>query len=258
VVCNLVSNAIKFTPPGGDVHVQLAVRPTEVGLVVRDTGPGIPADFLPHMFERFRQADRGSARGQGGLGLGLAIVRHLVELHGGSVRAENAPSGGAVLSVVLPPRATLRPSALGWQSSRAVVLSPRGGNGVELNGIRVVLVEDEADTRESLSAALEAFGAEVVAVDSAAAALRALESERPDVLLSDIGMPDEDGYSLIRQVRALEAAPGGARLPAAALTAYVRAEDRASALRAGFDAHVHKPVEPLDLARVVQRLAQRV
>jgi signal transduction histidine kinase/DNA-binding response OmpR family regulator len=255
VVSNLVSNAIKFTPAGGEVHVELSVRPAEVNLVVRDSGPGIPADFLPHMFERFRQAESGSARGQGGLGLGLAIVRHLIELHGGSVRAENAAQGGAVLTVTLPPRPALRPSAVGWQG-RSSVPAVMPGNGVHLDGIHVVLVEDEDDTRESLCAALQSFGAHVVAVSSAVAALSALETERPDVLLSDIGMPEQDGYSLIRQVRAREQTPE-ARLPAAALTAYVRAEDHASALRAGFDAHIHKPVEPLELARAVQRLARR-
>jgi signal transduction histidine kinase/DNA-binding response OmpR family regulator len=255
VVSNLVSNAIKFTPAGGQVYVDLSVGSAEVTLTVRDNGPGIPPDFLPHMFERFRQADSGSARGQGGLGLGLAIVRHLVELHGGTVRAENVTEGGAVLTVTLPPHAGLRPSAVGWKATSSIAAAP-SGNGVHLDGINVVLVEDEDDTRESLCAALQAFGAHVVAVGSAHAALSALEAQRPDVLLSDIGMPEQDGYSLIRQVRAREQAPG-VRLPAAALTAYVRAEDHASALRAGFDAHIHKPVEPIELARVVQRLAQR-
>lgn len=256
VVTNLVSNAIKFTPASGDVYVDLSIDSAAVTLTVRDSGPGIPADFLPFMFDRFRQADIGSSRGHGGLGLGLAIVRHLAELHGGTVRGENAPAGGAVLTVTLPPPRSLRPAAVRWPGPDAAGRPLAIGNGVRLDGIRVVLVEDEDDARESLRAALQAFGAEVVAVDSAGAALHALERQRPDVLLSDIGMPGEDGYALIQKVRAREGtiAP---RLPAAALTAYVRAEDRTTALNAGFDVHVHKPVEPLELARVVHRLTHR-
>jgi CheY-like chemotaxis protein len=206
------------------------------------------------VFERFRQADTGSSRGHGGLGLGLAIVRHLVELHGGTVRAANAPNGGALLTVSLP-RLPLIPSALRREGAY-LMLPPGKPTGVWLDGIRVVLVEDEADARESVSQALQAFGAHVVAVDSAEAALSALDQSRPDVLLSDIGMPGHDGYALIQAVRARETGRD-ARLPAAALTAYVRAEDYTSALNAGFDAHVHKPVEPLELARIVRRLAER-
>jgi signal transduction histidine kinase len=253
VVSNLVSNAIKFTPKGGRVTLGLRVDLTELQLTVLDTGPGIPSEFLPHMFERFRQADTGSGRGHGGLGLGLAIVRHLVELHGGTVVAANAPNGGALLTVSLP-RLPVIPSAVRRDATRPVLPAGRP-HTVWLDGIRVLLVEDEADARESLGQALQALGAHVVAVESAAAALLALDQSRPDVLLSDIGMPERDGYSLIQAVRAREAGRD-ARLPAAALTAYVRAEDYASALNAGFDAHVHKPVEPLELARIVRRLAE--
>ena len=254
VVANLVSNAIKFTPKGGRIAVELQVDATQLRLTVLDSGPGIPSEFLPHVFERFRQADTGSARGHGGLGLGLAIVHHLIELHGGRVRAENAPGGGALLSVTLR-RSPVIPSAMRREVAR-LMLPARKANGVWLDGIRVVLVEDEADARESLSQALKALGAHVVAVESAEAALSALDEARPDVLLSDIGMPGRDGYDLIQAVRAREAGKDS-RLPAAALTAYVRAEDYASALRAGFDAHVHKPIEPLELARVVRQLTQR-
>lgn len=253
VVWNLVANAIKFTPDGGRVDVRVDVEPAQLNLHVSDTGPGIPPEFLPHVFERFRQADSGTARQHGGLGLGLAIVRHLTELHGGSVQAENLSNGaGARFTIKLPRQAT----------PAAAVQVPRGaasasGNGLQLDGIRVVLVEDEVDARESLTTALELFGASVVAVNSAAAALSAMEAHPPDILLSDVGLPGEDGYTLIKQVRERELELGR-HVPAAALTAHVRAEDRATALRAGFDAHVHKPIDPLALARLVKRLAVKV
>jgi signal transduction histidine kinase/DNA-binding response OmpR family regulator len=251
VVWNLLSNAIKFTPEGGRIELRLTLDDTSVSVAVRDTGSGIPPDFLPHLFERFRQADSSAGRKHGGLGLGLAIVRHLVELHGGAISAENLAHGGAAFTVRLPrsPRASLQRSGFGPDNSSRP-------SGTRLDGIRVVLVEDEPDTRESMTTALQLFGAHVVAVSSASAALLALEHQRPDVLLSDLGMPGDDGYTLIRQVRAREAEEGG-RLPAAALTAHVRPEDSAGALRAGFDTHVHKPVEPLELATVVRRLAGR-
>jgi signal transduction histidine kinase/ActR/RegA family two-component response regulator len=254
VVANLVSNAIKFTPKCGRVALELHIDATQLRLTVLDSGPGIPPEFLPHVFERFRQADTGSARGHGGLGLGLAIVHHLIQLHGGTVHADNAPGGGALLTVTLPRRPVI-PSAVRREGAH-LMLPARQAHGVWLDGIRVVLVEDEADAREALSQALRALGAHVVAVESAEAALSALDEALPDVLLSDIGMPGRDGYDLIQTVRAREAG-NEKRLPAAALTAYARAEDYASALRAGFDAHVHKPIEPLELARVVRQLTHR-
>ncbi len=250
VVWNLVANGVKFTPEGGRVSVRLRCAVGTLAIEVTDSGPGIPPAFLPYVFERFRQADSSTKRQHGGLGLGLAIVRHLVELHDGEVRAENAPEGGARVIVSLPRQH-------GSAVTRRVPLAlptPRV-NGIRLDGLRVLLVEDEVDARESLTAALRLYGAEVRAVSSTPAALEALGHEpRPDVLLSDLGLPGEDGNTLIRAVREREAADGR-RLPAVALTAYVRAEDRVGALAAGFDLHVQKPVEPLELATVVRQLA---
>lgn len=250
VLWNLLSNAIKFTPDGGRIELTMAVEPGEVVIAVGDSGSGIPPDFLPHLFERFRQADSSARRQHGGLGIGLAIVRHLVELHRGTVIAENKPDGGARFTVRLPRHPSSAEAGSDQDEESAAA------SGVRLDGIRIVLVEDECDARESLTTALRLFGAHVIAVPSAAAALLALDHQPADVLLSDLGMPGQDGYELIQQVRAREAARGG-RMPAAALTAYVRPEDGAGALRAGFDTHVHKPVEPNELARVVRRLAGR-
>jgi len=266
VVWNLLSNAVKFTPSGGRIELQLRATADRVSLRVRDTGCGIAPDFLPHLFERFRQADSSASRQHGGLGLGLAIVRHLVDLHGGTVEAANATEGtGAVLTVDLSRSIPLRPAPAAAAPERSTAQPPAAAppelvvpqlNGLRLDGIRVILVEDERDARESLTTALELLGAQVFPADSAAAPMQLVDERPADVLLSDIGMPDEDGYSLIRKVRAREAQEGG-RLPAAALTAYARAEDRAGALHAGFDTHVHKPVEPLELARVVRQLIGR-
>ena len=257
VTWNLVSNAIKFTPKSGRVQIALAHEEDQVVLRVRDTGRGIPADFLPYVFDRFRQADSTTGRQHGGLGLGLAIVRHLVDLHGGTVRAENVPEpAGALFTVTLPRVGVAHPTALGPHPPAAPRTGLETGNGLRLDGIRVVLAEDDADARDALTTALQGYGAQVVAVSSAASALQALQREMPDMLLSDIGMPGEDGLFLIRQIRAAEATRGG-HVPAVALTAYARAEDRAAALQAGFDAHVQKPIEPTDLARVVKRLAGR-
>jgi signal transduction histidine kinase len=255
VVWNLVSNGIKFTPAKGRVDVELDGDGDDVTIRVRDTGSGIPAAFLPYVFDRFRQADSTTERQHGGLGLGLSIVRHLVELHSGKVRAENAPDGGALISVVLPRLSLAHSVGLVSGPSAARPASSNGGNTLRLDGINVVLVEDEPDAREALTTALERFGAAVVAVESAAAALQALKQHTPDVLLSDIGMPVEDGYTLIRKIRAAEI--DGTHLPAAALTAYARAEDRSAVLQAGFDTHVQKPIEPDDLARVVHQLTKR-
>jgi signal transduction histidine kinase len=250
VIWNLVSNAIKFTPAGGRVEVELGRRPDLVELAVRDTGIGIRPDFLPYVFDRFRQAESAITRTHGGLGLGLSIVRHLVELHGGTVAVASPGEGrGATFTVRLPAQGTApdlprhEPAAAGGAGER-----PR------LDGLHVLVVDDEADARELTARMLGGAGARVTAAASAAAALGALEGELPDVLVVDLGMPGEDGYALLRQVRALPAARGGA-LPAAALTAYARAEDRARALAAGFQIHLAKPVDPPELVAAVAGLA---
>jgi PAS domain S-box-containing protein len=253
VAWNLLSNAVKFTPPGGRVEVSLRATGTHVLLAVQDSGPGIPEEAVPHVFERFQQADASSTRRHGGLGLGLAIVRHLVELHGGTVEAANAPGGGARFEVRLPTGVRQAPAV-------AVETAPAGGHGQErppaparLAGLRVLVVEDHPDARELVSTVLESAGARVTAVGTAAEALAAIDRERPDVLLSDIEMPGQDGYELMRTLRARPAKMGG-DVPAAALTAYAGAEHRRAALSAGFQAHLAKPVQPDTLVDIVQRL----
>ena len=253
VVWNLLTNAIKFTPRGGVVTVEVRRQddPAEFEIVVRDTGQGISADFLPHIFERFRQAGTG-ARRHGGLGLGLSIVRHIVEMHGGTVMATSAGEGqGSVFTLRLPV------VEVGEDGQRMPALSREEGGLEEaprLDGVRVLVVEDEADARHLLAAVLQKRGARVFMAASGAEALEMLERDRPDVLLSDIALQDQDGYDLIRKVRALSAERGG-RIPAAALTGYGRLEDRMRALSAGFQLHAAKPVEPAELIAVVASLA---
>jgi PAS domain S-box-containing protein len=252
IVWNLLSNAIKFTPAGGAVDVSLEASPTEAIIRVRDTGRGIAPEMLPEIFERFRQADGTTTRGRGGLGLGLAIVRHLVDLHHGRVDAESAGvDQGATFTVRLPLPAQTA-------STRERQSSTEGVRDTfpELAGVRVLVVDDESDARELVQAVLARCGAEVTTAASAAEAFVSLQQASHDVLLSDISMPDEDGYQLIRRVRAMHDAPR-ARIPAAALTAYARLEDRDAALAAGYQMHVAKPVEPAVLARVVQTLSGR-
>lgn len=273
VVWNLLSNAVKFTPNGGRVEVGQSMIEEEllfnrlrvegstspsnlqpyVQIRVSDTGQGISADFLPHVFERFRQADGTTTRSHGGLGLGLAIVRHLVELQGGTVHAESAGIGqGATFIVKLPllkdEVARMKDESDNPIHPSSFIVHP------SLDDLRVLVVDDEPDARELLSAMLGEYGAEVIAVATAREALEALHRWKPNVLLSDIGMPEEDGYALIRKVRALDAEQGG-RIPAVALTAYARAEDRTQALIAGFQLHVPKPINPAELAVVVAKLA---
>jgi PAS domain S-box-containing protein len=243
VVWNLLSNAIKFTPEGGGVTVDVSAGESEVAVAVVDTGKGIAPELLPEIFERFRQG--AATRTQGGLGLGLAIVRHLVELHGGRVAAQSAGIGRGARFVVQLPLA----------GAASAPLAPRrevGGEFPRLDGVRVLVVDDEADARALMGTVLGQCGADVATVSSAAAAMDALRRERYDVLLSDISMPEEDGYQLMRKVRALNAS-----IPAAAVTAFARAEDREAALAAGFQLHVAKPVEPAVLARAVQSLVRR-
>ncbi len=255
VVWNLLSNAIKFTPIEGRVEVYLRQVEGNVEIAVSDTGSGILPAFLPFVFDRFRQAESTTTRSHGGLGLGLSIVRHLVELHGGTVAVESAGEGaGATFTVALPVRATFLPSPGPEQAAPPAAAG--AWDARLLAGVRVLVVEDDEDTRELLVRALERGGAEVEEAASVAMALAALDRRLPDVLVSDIGMPGEDGYSLIRKLRA-STRERGADLPAAALTAYARSEDRVQALQAGFQTHIAKPVDPSELVAIVARLAGR-
>jgi CheY-like chemotaxis protein/anti-sigma regulatory factor (Ser/Thr protein kinase) len=258
VVWNLLSNAIKFTPKGGRVQVRLERVNSHIEIGVSDTGAGIAQEFLPYVFDRFRQADQRTTRQHGGLGLGLAIVRHLVELHGGSVRAESPGNGqGSTFTVLLP----VSPVYQSIDQERRVHPAARDTLPLyecpeRLDGLKVLAVDDEPDTRELLKVGLEQCGAHVTVAGSAAEALEAIRTAVPDLLISDIGMPDKDGYELIRSVRELPAEVGG-KLPAIALTAYARVEDRMQALRAGYQMHVPKPVELAELVAVAASLVQR-
>ena len=264
VLWNLLSNATKFTSRDGRIEVRLERAGAAAHIRVRDTGRGIAPEFLPYVFDRFRQAESTFTRTYGGMGLGLAIVRHLVELHGGTVEAESPGDGrGATFTVTLPlagagapgrVHAVADPAQAGALPAEAEVQTPAESSA--LAGVRVLLVEDNADTLGLLATILERRGARVIAADSARAALAAFERERPDVLVADIGMPGDDGYELLRRVRELEAGRGR-RIPAAAVTAYVDDADRERALSAGFDIHLAKPVEPEDLVRAVEGLAGR-
>jgi signal transduction histidine kinase/CheY-like chemotaxis protein len=261
VAWNLLSNAVKFTPKGGRVEVRLERVNSHVEFIVADTGVGISPEFLPHVFDRFRQLDSSSTRKHGGLGLGLSIVRHLVEIHGGTVRVKSGGDGqGTTFIVDLPlsvAHLTPGPGEEARVHPRASDASGPPGDdpAPDLKGIRVLVVEDEESARETLRQILEHCGAEVHSVTSAAEALEELERRRPDVLLSDIGLPGEDGYSLIRRIRALPPERGG-KIPAAALTAFARSEDRRRALVAGFQMHLAKPVDMAELTAVVARLAR--
>jgi len=255
VVSNLLSNAVKFTPPDG--HVQVRVERIEPSLVltVQDDGPGIQPEILPYIFDRFRQGDSSTTRSHKGLGLGLAIVRHLVEMHGGTVMARNRQDrSGAIFEVRLPLWGGFVP-ALSGAPAAAVEAQPWKPSPVSLKAMRVLVVDDEADAREVVAAALEACGAHVMATGSTADALEVLQRERPDLLVADIEMPGEDGYTLIRKVRSLAADRGG-QIPAVALTAYASSSDRAKALEAGFNRHVPKPVEPRELISVIDLLTR--
>jgi CheY-like chemotaxis protein len=258
VAWNLLTNAVKFTPRGGRVQVRLERVNSQVEIAVADTGAGIDPEFLPHVFERFRQADQKTTRQHGGLGLGLAIVRHLVELHGGSVRADSGGEGaGSTFTVALPVAPIHRREEAGARAHPAARDTlPAHECPERLDGLRVLVVDDEADARELLAEGLGQCGAKVTAASSAREALEALAGEKFDALVSDIGMPGEDGYELIRRVRALPADRGG-RTPAVALTAYARTEDRLRAMRAGFEMHVAKPVELTELIVVIANLARR-
>jgi signal transduction histidine kinase/ActR/RegA family two-component response regulator len=257
VVWNLLSNAIKFTPAGGQVEVRLDRSDAHALLSVHDTGIGIDPKFLPHVFERFRQADGSTTRKHGGLGLGLAIVRHLVEQHEGIIDVFSEGEGkGATFTVRLP---LMTEESRGRQTERLTPImldSALDSDPVSLRGIRVLLVDDEDSALEILMTILKQYEAEVTACNSAGEALEAIKRWRPDVLIADIGMPGEDGYTLIRKVRALSPEHGG-EIPALALTAYARTEDRIRALSAGYRMHLAKPVDPTELTIVIVALAKR-
>ena len=250
VVANLLSNAIKFTPAGGQVEVTLTSAGSHAEIQVVDTGQGIDAAFLPRIFERFSQADPSTTRRQGGLGLGLAIVRALVERHGGSVQADSpGPGLGATFTVRLPVLPSREAGSVTAVAARPVAAGP-----TRLDYIHVLLVEDDDDARQLLALILEVAGAKVTSTASVREALTVLDTLRPNVIVSDIGMPDEDGYSLIRQVRAREAGEGKG-ISAIALTGYVRPEDAERLLAAGFQTHLRKPVDPDELVVTVAALA---
>ncbi|MGV2287337.1 response regulator [Trinickia sp. YCB016] len=256
VIWNLMSNAIKFTGKRGSVEVLLSRVEGEVELTVSDTGQGIKPEFLAHVFERFRQEDTGTTRQHGGLGLGLSIAKQLVEMHGGRIKAMSDGEGcGATFTVRLP-TANIEPMRVAGARSQPVEMPPA------LAGLHVLIVEDEPDARELVERLLQERGATTTALDNAADALAAYQAAPPDVVVSDIGMPGEDGYEFIRKLRALEQAAsersGQSRTtPAAALTAFARSEDRRRALLAGFQTHIAKPVDPLELVVVIASLAGR-
>jgi signal transduction histidine kinase len=255
VVWNLLSNAIKFTPGGG--HVALTATRSKSTLVIRvhDDGQGVPPEFLPHIFEPFRQADASTTRRQGGLGLGLAIVRQLVEAHGGTISAQSDGEGkGTTFAVEIPARA---PTPVPDREARSAVpqdvAEPPVAAGARLDGVRLLVVDDDEDSRDLIVCVLQDWGASVTSASSAAEAMRLLQQSRPDVLLSDIGMPEVDGYALLRQVRRMPADRGG-DVPAIALTAYASEADGARARAAGFQAHVTKPIDPDALTAAVAGL----
>ena len=252
VVCNLLSNAIKFTASGGQVEVSLTRTGKMAQISVQDSGQGIKAEFLPHVFDRFRQEDGSISRRHGGLGLGLAIVRHLVELHAGSVEAHSEGEGaGARFVIHLPLRAAS-------VASSVMVDAPTGRIvAATLAGVRILVVDDELEARELMSRILQDFGAEVALADSGHSALSLLFEQRPHVLLADLGMPGMDGFALIEQVRALDPEFGGLT-PAVAVTGYTSPQDRLRALQAGYQNHIAKPVEPEELAIVIASLVGRV
>jgi signal transduction histidine kinase/DNA-binding response OmpR family regulator len=252
VVWNLLSNAVKFTPPSGRIEVRLdRVNGEKLRLRVTDTGRGIAPNFLPYVFDRFRQADASSTRSHGGLGIGLTIVRHIVELHGGTVHAESPGEGQGSTFVVTLPAAS---AAAAGEHELAPAAGANGERSADLSGLRIVVVDDEPDARDVISRVLARAGATTTAAGSVREALAAITRERPDVIVSDIAMPDQDGYDLVRTVREMSESNGG-QIPALALTAYAREEDRARCLSAGFQAHLAKPVDPSDLLGVVARLA---
>jgi PAS domain S-box-containing protein len=261
VMWNLLSNAVKFTPRGGRVQVRLARVDSSVEVAVSDTGQGISAEFLPYVFERFRQADQKTTRRQAGLGLGMAITKHIVELHGGTIRAESPGEGQGSTFVLRLPVMIVHDAEAGREVAAGGLhpdgeVRPRAAELVRLDGVHVLVVDDEADARELLTAILKQSGAAVTAAAGVADALGKLQHATPDLLVSDIEMAGEDGYSLIRKVRAAEAGRGR-RIPAIALTAHARASDRLRALSEGYHMHIPKPVEPAELVLAIANLTDR-
>ena len=248
VVWNLVSNAVKFTPRGGRVEIALRRERDRLHIVVADTGAGIAREFVGHVFDHFRQADGSSTRRHGGLGLGLAIVKQLVELHGGTINADSEGEGrGAKFTVSLPMRAAIAPPE---------PPPPSQPPAVTLTGVKVLVIDDEADARALLELVLSDAGAEVFSAATGDEALALLAQRQPDVIVSDIGMPDRDGYQLMRSIRNLPPERGG-RTPAVALTAFARSEDRTRALLAGYQVHITKPLEPIELVVTLASLTGR-
>jgi CheY-like chemotaxis protein/nitrogen-specific signal transduction histidine kinase len=262
VFWNLLTNAVKFTPKGGQVQIRLERVSSHVEVRVSDTGQGISSEFLPYVFDRLQQADSTTTRVHGGLGLGLAIVRHLIELHGGKVYADSAGEGlGSTFTINLPIM-IFRPDSKPTERVHPTINEATPlMEAIRLESLKILIVDDEMDARELLAAVLSTNGAEVMMAGSAIDALdiitQCTPEELPDLLISDIGMPDVDGYMFIRQVRALAPEHGG-RIPAIALTAYARTQDRILALSSGFQSHVPKPVEPEEFVAVVASFVNRV
>ena len=257
VLWNLLSNAVKFTPRDGRVEVRVDRADGQAQIRIADSGAGIAADFIPYVFDRFRQADASTTRRHGGLGLGLAIVKQLVELHGGTVEvASEGPGRGATFTVLLPLLAPAAEAAVEAASSRAPGAAVAAEEAELVAGLRILVVDDDVDARDMVKRILEERRSVVSTAGSAEEAMRILGEKRFDVLVSDIGMPGEDGHALLRQVRAL-GPMGGGDLPAVALTAYARPEDRDKAMRAGFQLHVAKPVDPAELFALVASVARR-
>jgi CheY-like chemotaxis protein len=255
VVWNLLSNAVKFTPKGGKIEVLIERVNSHLEITVQDSGLGIKPEFLPHVFERFRQADSSTTRSYGGLGLGLSIVKQLVELHGGSVRAKSEGEHKGATFIVSLPVAAVRDG-----ERREHPLTPKKHafthDQIQLAGIKILVVDDEPDARALIKRVLMQYEAEVIVAGSAVEGLGLLESERPDLLMSDIGMPEVDGYAFLGSVRALPEERGG-KTPAIALTAFARSEDRTRAMLAGYQVHMAKPIEPQELIATVASLAKR-